>query len=262
MESLLNNKIFIKVSIALVCILSVIFVVRGISEIYSLRYLGDYKSPTNITVSGYGEVFAVPDIATIQVSLSYDGKTSKEAQDLLNESITKTLDYLKNQNIEDKDVKSEYGGLNPKYSYETYPCYSYPCPSRDPKIIGYSANQSITIKIREVDGANEIRTGLAGLGITNISGPTFSIENEDNLKDEARGKAIEDAKEKAMVLAKQLGSKLGGVVSFSEGNDDYPMMYGAGAMMKESVASSAPAPELPKGENKIISNVTIIYEIK
>ena len=34
-----------------------------------------------------------------------DGATAKEAQDLLNESITKTLNYLKDQKIEYKDIK-------------------------------------------------------------------------------------------------------------------------------------------------------------
>jgi uncharacterized protein YggE len=263
METLLTNKKFIKASTGLVGMLSIFLIVLVINEIRSSQYIGHgNQQPASITVSGKGEVMAVSDIATLSVNLSKDGVTSKEAQSLLNEQITKTVDYLKKQKIEDKDIKSEYGGLNPKYSYESVACFTYPCPQKDPKIVGYTATQSITIKVREVDNANEVRTGLATLGLTNISGPTFSIDNQDALNDQAREKAIIDAKEKAKVLAKQLHVRLGDIISFSENGGGYPMMYAKGAMMDSASVSSAPAPELPKGENKITSNVNIVYEIR
>jgi uncharacterized protein YggE len=114
-----------------------------------------------------------------------------------------------------------------------------------------------------VDDANEVRTGLANLGVTNMTGPIFSIDNEDSLKDEARGKAIEKAREKAKILAKQLGVNLGQVVDFSEGGSGgYPVMYATKAMDGGVSAMPERAPELPKGENKITSNVTITYEIR
>ncbi|MFA6251368.1 MAG: SIMPL domain-containing protein [Candidatus Paceibacterota bacterium] len=261
METFLKDK---KISVSvfiLIVVVSLFTITKLVNEVRTMperNYTGDV-----ISVEGSGEILAVSDIASLYINLSKDGKTAKEAQDLLNESITKTLTYLKDQKIEEKDIKSEYGGLNPKYSYEQSACYTYPCPTRDPKIIGYTATQSITVKVREVDLASEIRTGLAGIGVTDISGPTFSIDDEESYKDQARSLAIKEARAKAKVLAKELGVRIGRVVSFSEnGNNSYPMyeskmMSGAGAMM-DSVA----APTLPKGENKIISNVVITYEIK
>ncbi len=264
METFLKDK---KISISvfiLIIVVSLFALVKTVHEVVGKDRLSSINQPVNtITVSGKGEVSAVSDIASLYINLNKDGKTAKEAQNLLNESITKTLTYLKEQKIEDKDIKSEYGGFNPKYSYEQPVCYSYSCPTKDPKIIGYTATQSITVKIREVDTASEIRTGLAGIGVTDISGPTFLIDNEDSYKDEARAKAITDAKEKAKVLAKELGVRLGKISSFNENNGggNYPM-YSAKVMMADSVASSAVAPTLPKGENKITSDVIITYEIK
>ncbi|MFA5773608.1 MAG: SIMPL domain-containing protein [Candidatus Paceibacterota bacterium] len=264
METFLKDK---KISISvfiLIIVVSLFTVAKLVNEVKSSSYVGRDNQPINtIYVDGKGEVLAVSDIATLSINLTKDGTTAKEAQDLLNESITKTLVYLKDQKIEDKDIKSEYGGLTPKYSYAQPVCYTYPCPTTDPKIVGYTATQSITVKVRVVDNASVIRTGLAGLGITNISGPTFSIDDEEGFKDQARSKAIIDAKSKADVLAKELGVKLGKVVSFSENSGDYYPMYEAKAMMVGgAVTSSAPAPTLPKGENKITSNVTITYEIR
>ena len=261
METLLNNKKFIKASVVLVVLLSLFVFTLFINEVKSNNYIGHSNQPSaTISVTGKGEVTAVSDIATLSINLSKDGATTKEAQNLLNESITKTLSYLKTQKIEDKDIKSEYGGINPKYGpISQINCLMYPCPQPEPKIVGYTATQSITIKVRAVDTANEVRTGLANVGITNISGPTFSIDDEDNLSDQARSTAINDAREKAKVLAKQLHVRLGDIVGFSEnGNQAYPMIYSKTSM---DMAGTAPAPELPKGENKITSNITITYEI-
>ncbi|MFA6515188.1 MAG: SIMPL domain-containing protein [Candidatus Paceibacterota bacterium] len=259
METFLKDKkISISVFILLV-VVSLFTVAKLVNEVKSSSYVGRGNQPANvISVNGSGDVVAVSDIASLNVNLTKDGVTAKEAQDLLNESITKTLTYLKDQKIEEKDIKSEYGGLSPKYSYER--CYTYPCPT-NAKIIGYTATQSITIKVRVVDNASLIRTGLAELGITDISGPTFSIDNEEGFKDEARSKAIAEARTKAEILAKELGVKLGKVVNFSENTGGNYPMYESKAMMAGDSADVS-APVLPKGENKITSNVTISYEIR
>ncbi len=264
METFLNDKkISVSVFILLV-VISLLTVAKLVNEVKGSSYVGRGKQPVNtISVSGKGEVVAISDIATLNINLNKEGKTAKEAQDLLNVSITNTLKYLKDKKIADKDIKSEYGGLNPKYSYEPQPaCYTYPCPTKDPVITGYTATQSIVIKVRVVDSASEIRTGLATIGVTDISGPTFSIDNEDKIKVDARALAIKDAREKAQVLADELGVKLGKVVSFSENiGGGYPI-YAAKAMMADSAPSAQTAPVLPKGENKVASDVSITYEIK
>jgi uncharacterized protein YggE len=268
METFLQDK---KIRISLFILIIIIGLFTLASFVNEVKKGGNESTngqPTNtITVAGTGEVSAVSDIATLSINLTKDGKTTKEAQDLLNVEITSTLKYLSDQKIADKDIKSEYGGLNPKYSYSSQGvvCMSFPCPpvNNDPKIVGYTATQSITVKVRAVDSASDIRTGLAAIGVTDISGPTFSIDNEDSVKDAARSLAITNAKDKAKVLAKELGVKLGHVVSFSENSGGgYPVMYSAKAIMSDSAVGAVPAPTLPKGENKITSDVNIVYEIK
>jgi uncharacterized protein YggE len=266
-DSILTNRNFIKAATVLVVLLSVFVLALFINQIRvgSHSPYGPNQQIPSITVSGSGDVMAVSDIATISITVSKDATTSAQAQKDLNDSVTKTLEYLKSQNIDDKDIKSEYGGLNPKYAYDEVVCVRYPCPPTNQKIVGYTATQSITVKIRAVDTANDIRTGLANLGLTNISGPDFSIDEDEMFKDQARAKAIDDAREKAEVLAKQLHVHLGNIVSYSEnGGSLYPMMYSAKEMSAGMAmdASVPPAPALPKGENKITSNVTIVYEIR
>jgi uncharacterized protein YggE len=80
---------------------------------------------------------------------------------------------------------------------------------------------------------------------------------------QARQKAIDNAKEKANVLAKQLGVKLMRIVSFSEGGY-YPvanLSYAAKDMASE-MGGAAPTPNIQTGENKVTVNVSIVYEIE
>jgi len=125
METFLKDK---KVSIAvfiLIIIIGLFTLAKIVNEVKQSNYIGRGNQPANtISVSGKGEVSAVSDIASLSINLNKEGKTSKEAQTLLNESIAKTLSYLKEQKIEDGDIKSEYGGVSPKYSYDKSVCFT------------------------------------------------------------------------------------------------------------------------------------------
>lgn len=226
----------------------------------------DNKPVDIISFSGHGEVSAVPDIANVDFSISKDAKTVKEAQDGVAQIEKKSLDFLKSNSVADKDIKTTNSSFYPKYEYQyqkqAIPCTQNGCPPTPGQnvIVGYTASENITVKIRNTDDAGKIIQGLGSVGVSNLNGPNFAVDNEDILKIQARKIAIDDAKVKAQVLAKDLGVRLGKITSFSEsGYNPVPMMYAKDSMM--SVGTVAPA-VLPKGENKINSDVTITYEIR
>ena len=258
-----------KAALGLVIVLTLFFAIKFLAE---LRAYGGVRNGevNTISVSGHGEVQAVPDIASVYFTIRQEGKTVKEAQEKAAVIEKKALDFLRANNIADKDIRTESASFNPKYEYVydtkiLMPCTEFNCPPRPGKnmITGYEAYESLTVKIRNTDDAGKIIEGLGALGITDLNGPNFTIDDEDNLKREARKKAIDEAKEKAKILAKDLGVRLGRVASFSE-SGNYPIPIYGKAMMLEAgggVDVSAPA-ELPVGENTIISDVTITYEIR
>lgn len=236
--------------------------------------LGDLSCDRNnenikntIVVTGHGEVNAVPDIASIYFTIRKEAKTVKEAQNAVAEVEKKALELLKTNNIAEKDIKTENASFNPKYEYRysSVVCNQYGCPPNPGRnvIVGYEAYESISLKVRNIDDAGKVIEGLGSLGVTELSGPNFAIDEEDSLKADARKIAIDDAKIKAKVLAKDLGIRLGKITSFNE-NGNYPMpMYESGAAMKSAdMMRSSITPELPKGENTISSDVTITYEIR
>jgi uncharacterized protein YggE len=241
-------------------------------------YRDENKTPNTIAFSGHGEVNAVPDIANIYFTISKDAGTVKDAQAGVAVIEKKALDLLKAKGVADKDIKTANASFNPKYEYRQAVCPPIPmgagtagitvnpsspyyCPPSKQVITGYTASESITVKIRNTDTVGDIMQGLGTTGVSDLNGPNFAIDKEDTLKAQARKLAIDDAKAKAQSLAKDLGVRLEKITSFSE-NGNYPIMYAQGAMMADK-AVSAPAPAvIPKGENTISSDVTITYEIR
>jgi len=221
-----------------------------------------------IVFAGHGEVSAVPDIANVDFTIEKDAKTVKEAQAAVAIVEKQALDLFKLNNIAEKDIKTTNSSFYPKYEFVVdtkagTACTPYGCPPQPGKnvITGYTASESITVKIRNTDDAAKIIEGLGKVGVSNLNGPNFAIDKEDALKGNARKLAIDDAKAKAKILAKDLGVRLGKITSFSE-NGNYPMpMYNAKAMTADSAGAAAPA-VLPKGENLITSDITITYQIK
>lgn len=216
-----------------------------------------------ITISGMGEVFAVPDIASFTFGVRESAATVPEAQKVVTEKIDNALSEIKKAGIEDKDIKTVGYNIYPRYEYNNRPCTQFSCPPSEQKLVGYEVSQTIMVKVRDVQKAGGILGDLGSVDVTDVSGLNFTIDDETALQAEARGKAIADAKAKAEVLAKDLGVKLGKVINFSE-NGNYPIpYYGYEAYGKGGdMAVSAPAPQIPEGENKIVSNVTITFEIK
>lgn len=250
-------------STMLLLVLTLFVGIKFVSEIRNYN-VKDGVSNT-ITLTGHGEVQAVPDIATVYFTVESSKATQKESSDEVNTKTKSILDFLKTVDVAEKDIKTDNYSSYPKYSNPT-PCPMYyyegmpPCRTES-KIVGYTVSQSITVKVRKVDDASKVIDGINKIGVTNMSGPTLAIDNEDGLKAEARKKAIDDAKTKAEALARDLGVRLGRIASFSESGNNYPMMYKGVAMMESSADASVPS-NIPKGENTISSDVTIVYEIR
>lgn len=251
-----------------VVLLALFLGVKVLSSLKELSYIGKGVYPSNvISVSGTGEVLAVPDIASFSFSVVEEGKTVKEGQDKATKKINSILEAVKGLGVEEKDIQTTGYNSYPKYDYQQVQvCTAGYCPPGKQILTGYEVSHSITVKVRDTDKAGDVLTKVGDLGVSNISGLDFIVDDLETVKAQAREKAVADAKSKAKVLAKTLGVRLDTVVNFYE-NGDYPIMYRA-EMSADSklglggVATAPAVPSIPTGENKIISNVTITYEVR
>jgi len=233
------------------------------------RYVGSGLSASNtITVSGEGEVFAVPDMATFSVTIQQEAKEVKSAQEVATKKANDIIAYLKQQGIEEKDVQTADYSVYPQYDYlQDTICRDRYCGSGRQVLRGFQVSQTLNVKVRDTEKAGDILSGVGTLGASSVSGLSFTIDDEEVLQAQARGMAIDDAGEKASELAKQLGVRLVRIVNFSENGYYPPMPYAARGgvaydMAVTQEAKAENAPELPVGENKIVSNVSITYEIR
>lgn len=249
----------------IVMVVLAIFLV--VQVIYTLRLTADVGRNTPainvITVNGSGEVFAVPDVATFSFGVRETAATVAAAQETVTTRMNQALEILKAAGIEDKDIKTIGYNINPHYEYSQAPCTQFSCPPSNQRLTGYDVSQMVEVKVRDTSKAGEILGALGPARVTDVSGISFTIDDQDALEAEARAMAIADAREKAKVLVDNLDVRLGRVVSFNEGYGYDPIYrmeasvnYGKGGDAGQAV------PDVPVGENKIVSNVSVTYEIR
>jgi len=205
-----------------------------------------------VTVQGEGKVSVVPDLATLNVSVLSEAKTVKQVIADNTIKMNQVIAKMKELGIADKDMVTSAYNLSPQYYY--------PQNAR-PQINGYQLDQTLTLKIRNLDLVDNVIDGATALGANNVYGLAFGLDDDSKAKAEARDKAFTAAKDKAEVMAKAAGVKLGRVYSFSEGSNYIPPTpYYAKAMMAESSAGAAP--DIQSGSQEYTVTVSMTYEIE
>lgn len=224
----------------------------------------------SFSVSGEGKIVSIPDVAEFNFSVITQGgkdiaKIQKENTDKINNAIA----FLKSKKIEDKDIKTQNYSLDPQYQYyecrvvyNTIGIATKPCPP--PEIVGYSINQTVSVKIRDFGQIGDTLSGVIKNGANSVSQLSFTIDNPDSIKNQARAEAIEKAKEKAKSIAKAGGFRLGKLLSIEEGYYPQPIYsYATKAMgMGGAATDEAAAPSIQPGSQETTVNISLRYEIR
>lgn len=230
---------------------TVALAVLAVFLLVSINYVANSAATSNtVTFTGEGKATATPDVAVADVSIVTEAATSKAAQDANTKKSKQVVDFLKNQGIEEKDIKTT--------GYNLYPQYNYP-QFEKPAINGYTLNQSLQVKIRDLGKVSAILDGIVANGTNQVNNLSFQVDDPEKLKADVRAKAIADAKQKADTLENQIGIHLGKIVNFSENFDGGPVPI----YIRDATGSfGGGGPTVPTGQNEIIINVSITYQIK
>jgi uncharacterized protein YggE len=208
---------------------------------------------TGIWVTGQGEVMAVPDLATLSSGIEAQAATVSEAQAQATEAMDNVMKALKDNGVAEKDIQTQQYSISPITKWDE--------EKEEEKIIGYRVTNIVLAKIRELDKAGSIIDAVAQAGgdYTRIQNISFTIEDPTPYYEEARTKALDDAKSKAEQIADLASVKLGKPTYISEGAVYIPAitrdLYEAGAPVP------APVTPISPGEMKITLNVQIAYAI-
>lgn len=221
------------------------------------------EMPVSISVTGEGKVKMKADIAQFSFTVAGKGATAEEAQSTSSAKMTALTAYLAEQGIAEADTKTDNYNLYPLFTYDygsEMRCDGWDCPPPKEVSDGFEVSQQVTVKVRDMAKAGPLLAGVGERGATGISGLNFVVDNEEGSKDEARSKAIADAKVEAQSIADQFGMKLVRMTSYYE-NEDYGMPYYGGGEM-DMAKIEAGGPPLPAGEQEVTAIVNVSYEVE
>lgn len=235
-----------------------------------LSYVNTYSKSTqpssyrSFSVSGEGKVTAIPDIAKFTFSVITEGGEDVDA--LQRENTDKTnsaIEFLKAEGIEAKDIKTASYNISPRYTY--YDCkdlYSSVSSCPPPEIAGYTITQTVSVKIRDFAKIGKVISGVVDAGANSVSSLSFTIDEPTALENQAKEKAIIQAKEKAKLVARAGGFNVGRLLSIDEGYNPYYAYGMGGGDLVKAESSIESAPTIEAGSQEIVVNVTLRYEIE
>lgn len=209
-----------------------------------------------VTVVGQGKVTYNPDLALVTLGVQID-KIAKpeEALNQLNTKVESIIKAIKALGIAPENIQTQNYSLYPQYDYK----------DNITTVSGYSANQQLVVKITNYDKdsglLSRVIASASKAGANQINSVTFDASNMNDLKQQARVKAIEDARAKSQDLAGAAGVKLGKISNWYE-NFISPIMnsdYGKGGMGGGAVSAT---PQIPAGSRDIILEIGVTYLLK
>ena len=214
----------------------------------SLPALADAAPPT-LSVTGEAQVSVAPDLAQIDGGVTTEAKTAREASEANNKAMAAILPALKAAGIAETDIQTARLSLFPQSPSSKLQ------PSGPVQITGYRASNRVTIRVRDVTKVAATIDALVAAGANEIGGINFMVSQESKLLDDARVKAIEDARRKAEIYAKAANVRLGAPVSISEEGSAGPVPVGR-AQFKANVGA-----QVAPGEETLRVSVSVSYEI-
>ncbi|QWG13519.1 SIMPL domain-containing protein [Bradyrhizobium sediminis] len=204
-------------------------------------------APPAISVTGEATVSVPPDLAQVDGGVTSEAKTAREASEANNAAMGKVLLALKAANIQEKDIQTSRLSLQPQYA---------PNRAGPSAVVGYRASNRVTIKVRDVSKVAGVIDTLVGAGANEIGGINFMVLQASKLLDEAREKAVADARRKAEIYARAAGVTLGAPLSISEEGNAPPVPY---RRMAAGMVAAAP---VAQGEETLSVTVSVSWAIK
>ena len=205
---------------------------------------------TLLNVSAQAEAHRVPDIATLSagvVTQAVDGNTAMRDNAV---QMDKVMAAIKAAGIAERDIQTSGINLSPQYRY---------AENEAPKITGYQANNTVSLKVRDISKLGKVLDSLAAQGANQINGPSFEIDQPEPVYDEARLAALKKSQARAETYAKALDLKVRRIISISEGGGGgfrpVPMMAMSARGKAEMDTAVSP------GETEVSVSLDVVFEL-
>ena len=197
-----------------------------------------------IRVTGEGIARIAPDMAVLDLAVSREAATAREALDANSAAMKQVLAEMRRQGIEERDLQTSNFSIQPKY---VYPSPKSSGEREPPGIVGYTVRNTLTIRVRDISRVGDILDKSVTLGVNEGGNIRFTNNDPAAAIDQARVEAVHNAMAKAKTLAGAAGVKRGQLLELSEQSSAPRAVPIARAeMMMSRAADSVP---VATGEN-------------
>ncbi|HKI06475.1 MAG TPA: SIMPL domain-containing protein [Thermoanaerobaculia bacterium] len=211
-----------------------------------------------LTVSGSGEARVAPDEATVRLGVVAQAPTARAAQDQVNRAAGAVLEAIRKLDVKAEDIQTSGLSLQPLYSQGRPGTQE----SQTPRITGYQANNTVTIRTGDLTKVGPIIDAGLGAGANTLDGVDFGLRNDEAARAQALADAALKARAKAQTLAKALGLSLGSILEVAEGGISVsPPPYPRGGMLRMAAESAMADTPVSAGQVGVQASVTIRYRI-
>ena len=201
-----------------------------------------------VTVTGTGKVSYVPDMAHVSVGVVSEGKTATEAWDSNRAIVKKLFDALKQHGTAAKDMKTTGLNISPRYVYPR---------NEEPRLVGYTVSYELNVTVRNLKELPGVLDDLVSQGANRNMNISWDSSDPEKLLDQARRRAVAEARKKAELYVQGAGASLGVLKSISESSAVPRPIY---AFERTAVAGNAALP-IAAGEQEMSATVTLTYAI-
>ena len=212
--------------------------------------------PGVISVSGEGVAAIAPDMAVISLTVLREAETAREALDANNAAMADVLAAMKAEGIAERDLQTGGFSIQPRWVYPE----NRDGETREPRIVGYTVNNTLTVRIRDLGRLGAILDTSVSLGVNQGGNIIFTNDDQDKIREAARLDAVANARAKAEAMTGALGVSLGRITQISENAGSAPPMPMVRAEMA-MMSKSADAVPVASGENEYRVTVNVTWEI-
>ena len=219
-------------------------------------------SQAGIWVSGEGTITLQPDLALLNVGVESMKATVAQARDETSTAMDAILSALSARSIEGTDVQTRFFNIFPRYEWREV--FDEGFRTNKQFLVGYQVNNSVAIKIRDLDVAGDIidEVVTAGGDVVRINGISFTVEDPKPFKTELRAAAVKDALTKAQQFADLTSVSLGRLVFIGESTGGSPIIQDFGQRDFAAAADSFAQPtSISGGELELRMTVQTVFDI-
>jgi uncharacterized protein YggE len=205
----------------------------------------------SMTVVGSGKVSARPDVAQVQVGVVTQAPSAAKALKDNNDAMEKLFAALDARGIARKDVQTSQFSVTPQYKRGPQGEYL-------PEIAGYQVTNAVTVKVRKLEALGGVLDEVVQQGANHVQGVSFSVAEPTPLMDEARRRAVADARRKAELYAKEAGVEVGRVLLIQEETPHLPGPVFLGAAR----ADGGGAVPVAEGALEFGASITVTFALE